>query len=89
MAKFHRVTTDTRADVVADIIFIHGLGGDKLSTWQLAKSPESYWPAWLTEDMPQLSVSSFGYDASPSSWLGSAMPLGDRATNLLALLEAE
>ena len=89
MAEIYLVTADKRVDATADIVFVHGLGGDKLSTWQSSKSPDSFWPAWLAEDLPHIGVYSLGYDASPSAWLGNAMPLGDRATNLLALMEAE
>lgn len=89
MAEIHRVTEDNRVDAAADIIFVHGLGGDKLSTWQFSDSPESFWPAWLAQELSHIGVYSLSYDASPSAWLGSAMPLADRATNLLALLEAD
>ena len=89
MTEIHRITANPRDDAVADIIFVHGLGGDKLSTWQSSKSSETLWPAWLAEDSPHINVYSVGYDASPSAWLGNAMPLGDRASNLLALMEAD
>lgn len=89
MPEIHRVTANPRDDAVADIIFVHGLGGDKLSTWQSSKSSETLWPAWLGEESHDINVYSVGYDASPSAWMGHAMPLSDRAGNLLALMEAD
>lgn len=89
MAELRIVSPDKPTDAVADIIFVHGLGGDQRSTWQASKAEESFWPAWLAQDSPHIAVYSLGYEASPSAWLGSAMPLSDRATNVLASLEAE
>ena len=89
MAEVHVVTPSRCADAVVDIIFVHGLGGDKVSTWQSLESEESFWPAWLGEDLQHAAIYSLGYDASPSEWLGHAMPLSDRAMNVLALLDAE
>jgi hypothetical protein len=40
-------------------------------------------------NVPDIAVFSLGYEASPSGWLGSTMPISDRATQLLALLEAK
>ncbi|MBY3104513.1 putative lipase [Rhizobium laguerreae] len=44
-----------------DIVFVHGLGGDQLGTWQT--DPKSFWPRWLAEMFPSCRVSSFGYDS--------------------------
>lgn len=44
-----------------DIVFVHGLGGDQLGTWQT--DPKSFWPLWLAEKFPSCRVSSFGYDS--------------------------
>ena len=89
MAKVHFVTPDRRDDAVVDVVFVHGLGGDKLSTWQSSKAEKSFWPAWLGEESPHAAIYSLGYEASPSAWLGNAMPLSDRATNILDSLAAE
>jgi hypothetical protein len=72
-----------------DVVFIHGLGGDARDTWEANGDPRLFWPEWLGDDLPRLGVWSVGYDASPSGWLGGhTMPLIDRATNLLARLDA-
>src|SRR6202012_5237465 len=55
-------------------------------TWSVG---DSFWPEWLADDVKGLAVYSIGYDASPIAWFGGAMPLLDRATNVLALLETE
>lgn len=89
MAELVRVTTPTDGKAILDVVFVHGLGGDKRETWQSDKDAESFWPAWLSEDIPGIAVHTLGYDASPSVWLGHAMPLVDRAHHVLALLEAE
>jgi predicted alpha/beta hydrolase family esterase len=63
------------------VIFVHGLGGHHQGTWTANK--DAFWPAWLDEELPAATVFSAEYDASPSAWLGGAMPLVDRAGNLL------
>jgi hypothetical protein len=51
--------------------------------------PDSFWPKWLGQDLPDIGVWSIHYEAAPSAWLGRTMPLQDRATNVLARLETE
>jgi hypothetical protein len=39
-------------DVTAHVIFVHGLGGGPIETWQQSKEcGEDYWPCWLCEDV--------------------------------------
>ena len=47
------------------------------------------WPVWLAQDVPGLSVWTLSYAAPPTNWLGSAMPLQDRAINVLERLLGE
>lgn len=47
---------------VLDIIFVHGLGGDRLETWQ--KTKDSFWPMWLAEEFRNCRVFMFGYDSN-------------------------
>jgi hypothetical protein len=68
-------------------VFMHGLGGDAHDTWSPGEG--LFWPEWLSQDVDGLAVYSVGYNASPSAWFGKAMPLLDRANNVLALLDAE
>jgi hypothetical protein len=72
-----------------DVVFVHGLDGDAIGSWHPPESPEALWPRWLGQDLPRLGIWSLAYEATSSEWKGSAMPLVDRATNVLALLEAK
>jgi hypothetical protein len=45
---------------VLDIIFVHGLGGDRHETWQ--KTKDAFWPRWLAEQFPTCRVYTAGYD---------------------------
>lgn len=69
------------------VIFLHGLGGNLDKTWR-AKGG-GFWPIWLAEDVPGLSVWGVGYDAAVTKWRGASMPLPDRAENILARLRVE
>lgn len=72
-----------------DIVFVHGLDGDAHATWQHAGNIDrDYWPRWVAEDHPAAAVWTIGYDASITSWFGAAMPITQRAINLLAMLAA-
>jgi pimeloyl-ACP methyl ester carboxylesterase len=74
-------------DRVADIVFVHGLDGDAMSTWHPKDHPEAFWPKWIGEAFPNVGVWSLGYKAASIGWTGTSMPLTDRATNVLSLLE--
>jgi pimeloyl-ACP methyl ester carboxylesterase len=74
--------------VRATAIFVHGLGGHPYDTWRRAVD-QSFWPLWLAEDVKGLAVYTLSYDAPASNWLGTAMPLQDRAVNVLERLLAE
>jgi pimeloyl-ACP methyl ester carboxylesterase len=73
----------------ANIVFLHGLGGDPRTTWQHGPDDQAFWPRWLAEDIAGLAVYSIGYEASVSRWRGTAMHLADRAANILARILAE
>jgi pimeloyl-ACP methyl ester carboxylesterase len=77
---------EARGPKTANVIFLHGLGGDAKKTWEATKDEASLWPAWLAQDIEGLAVYSVGYEASVSGWNGSAMELTDRAANVLNLL---
>ena len=73
-----------------DVIFVHGLGGDARKTWhpQEKGDDDNFWCAWLGEDFPDLGIWSLGYEVEPFRWKGNSMPLADRATNSLDLLDS-
>ncbi|MFC1419482.1 alpha/beta fold hydrolase [Streptacidiphilus cavernicola] len=72
----------------ADIVLLHGLGGDGHGTWTYPskKGAPLSWPDWLTEDDSRFAVWCVNYPASATRWHGKSMPIRDRATNLLAAL---
>ena len=67
--------------------FVHGLGGDAFITWGRDVGDDTFWPQWIADDLKQVDVYSLDYEASPSAWLGTTMPLFDRAKQVLAWLE--
>ena len=73
----------------ADLIFVHGLGGDAWSTWHPSarKDDNNFWLMWLGEDFPDVGVWSINYQVEPTKWRGSSMFLRDRATNIVDLLD--
>ncbi|MEL6437942.1 MAG: effector-associated domain EAD1-containing protein [Cyanobacteria bacterium J06621_8] len=73
----------------ADIIFVHGLGGDALDTWRHPNNnnPDNFWLKWLGRDLPEMGIWSLAYEVEPMRWKGNTMALIDRATNSLDLLE--
>lgn len=70
-----------------DVIFVHGLGGDGLTTWT-RRGSNDFWPEWLAEDLPPVRVWSLTYPASATKWTtrGEGMALPDRAANLIDAL---
>ncbi len=78
------------ADRAADIVFVHGLDGDKHETWKHEYDENSFWPKLLFNDVPTCGIWSFGYDARSSEWIhGGTMPIVDRASNFAAFLRSE
>ena len=80
----------------ADVIFVHGLGGDASETWRHGEDDSTSWPHWLGGDFPEIGVWSLSYAASPMKrlWLkrllgfnskdsGEPQPLPDRALQVL------
>lgn len=88
MSELVPVANTDKIDRVGDIIFVHGLNGDARTTWQKEGDAESFWPAWLGQDLLDIGIWSLSYDVSASSWVGYSMPLSFRATNALAVLDA-
>jgi pimeloyl-ACP methyl ester carboxylesterase len=83
-----------------DVIFVHGLNGNPREYWWPQGEPEKFWPAWVGEDLPDVGVWSLGYENAalkPRRFSfsrkflqgGFAMPLEDRADNVLLRLESD
>jgi len=73
-----------------DVIFVHGLGGSARGTWhpQEKQNDDNFWPKWLGDDFSNVGIWSLEYEVEPFKWKGSSMPLADRATNILDLLDS-
>ncbi len=70
-----------------DVVFIHGLGGDKFTTWQ--NSEGRSWQDWLVHDNENMSVWTIGYGANKTNWIEDDMSLDDTAGFLLGSLQSK
>jgi|GEM_PF-3167409 len=79
-------------DRKGDIIFVHGLMGHATKTWHPGEKddPESCWLGWLAKDqeLSELGIWTFGYEAEPSAWKGRGIPLFDQSSPLLDDLDS-
>lgn len=88
MAEILAISKDSKPNRLGDVVFIHGLDGDANGTWQIKDRADTFWPAWLADDLKDFAVWSLGYEASSTTWKGHALPLAERATNVLATLDS-
>jgi tetratricopeptide (TPR) repeat protein len=83
----------------ADVVFVHGLGGDLFATWRHGEDESTSWPHWLGREFSDVGVWSLGYAASATKWArlkglfiegasdaGRSMALPDRALQVLDLM---
>lgn len=76
-----------------DVVFVHGLAGHAWNTWHWQNpsdrnyQKDDFWLNWLGNDLQDVGIWSFGYDAARLRASGSAMPLFDQASNFLDDLE--
>ena len=89
MSELIRVSGCDKPARTGDVVFVHGLDGDARTTWQPAERPGLAWPDWLGQDLPDVGVWLLGYEVASSAWKGRSMPLADRATNVLGLLDID
>src|ERR1700730_9363315 len=78
----------------ASVIFVHGLGAHAYDAWRRDPAQRSIrgcyvLALWLAEDVDGISVYTMAYEAPASNWLGTSMPLQDRAVNVLEVLLSE
>src|SRR5216684_2775122 len=69
-----------RTAAVADTIFIHGLGGDGQTTWQVGGDASTFWPLWIFNQLTALNVWSLTYPAATLGW-------GKSGDGVLCLIE--
>ncbi|KAL2039712.1 hypothetical protein N7G274_007571 [Stereocaulon virgatum] len=50
------------SQVKLDVVFVHGLGGSRSSTW--TNKNEEFWPAWLGDTVPNARIWTYGYNSS-------------------------
>jgi pimeloyl-ACP methyl ester carboxylesterase len=99
MSKLLKISGCDNGSRIADVIFLHGLGGDVLTTWRFGDAESTSWPHWIGAEFPEVGVWSVGYAASPTKWSrfrgffsrkyrdsGHSMPLPDRALQVLDLM---
>lgn len=69
---------------IADLVFVHGLGGGSRKTWSKHEDPALFWPQeWLPQDpgFRDVRIHTFGYD---SNWeTESILNIHDFAKSLL------
>ncbi|RDW56906.1 hypothetical protein BP5796_12973 [Coleophoma crateriformis] len=76
------------SNIVADLVFIHGLGGGSKKTWAKDDDPSLFWPQeWLPhdDDFQDVRIHSFGYDANYDK--KSILNIHDFAKDLLGWLK--
>ncbi|MFN9071569.1 MAG: SAVED domain-containing protein [Cyanobacteriota bacterium] len=64
MAVLLPISTVLSPERALDVVFVHGLGGDPLTTWRSGEDESSSWPHWLAEDKEfgaRIGVWSLGY----------------------------
>lgn len=100
MSRVHQISGCRNPNRKADVVFVHGLGGDPYKTWRFGKGEDTSWPHWLGQEFPDVGVWSLEYAANPTKWArflrwlpgqrnaGYAMSLTDRAVEVLNQLVA-
>ncbi|KAK3379401.1 hypothetical protein B0T24DRAFT_154684 [Lasiosphaeria ovina] len=75
-------------NAAVDIVFVHGLTGDREKTWTARDATEPWPKALLPSELPTARILTFGYDANVADWRGvvSQSRVGNHAGNLLTSL---
>ena len=73
---------------IDSIVFVHGLTGNRLTTWTHNGNQEPWPELLLKDDIPNARILTFGYDANVVNWLSAASQnrIREHANNLNATL---
>lgn len=75
MAELLPISSPLAAERQLDVVFVHGLGGDPITTWRSGSDENTSWPHWLALEFgEQIGVWSLGYAAAPTKWEGVKIP---------------
>src|SRR5258707_7917075 len=85
MTKLIKVAEWTEGSRV-NVVFVHGLGGHAYDSWRRNSKDDTFWPVWLSRDMPGLVAWTRDYEFALANWAGGAMPIQDRAKNVVESL---
>ncbi|GAB1315441.1 hypothetical protein MFIFM68171_05651 [Madurella fahalii] len=77
-------------NAVVDLVFVHGLTGDREKTWTAHGASEPWPKALLPSKLPTARILAYGYDAYVTNWQGvvSQNRIGDHAWNLVTSLSS-
>jgi len=82
----HKIKNCDNSERKADVIFVHGLNGNAITTWHpKGKYDNNCWPFWLGDEteFENISIWSYSYDASV---VGRTMTIPEQADSLLDIL---
>ena len=88
----HAICNVEHGDRMADLVFVHGLGGAAHSTWQYQSQDgtKDFWPEELGKELEHVGIWSFGYAAGITKMGAPGLMLEQRGKNLaVQLLNAE
>lgn len=83
--QVHIISKDDKKDILANVIFIHGLDGGFETTWSTDGNKKLYWPLWLDKEFTKLRIYSLEYPANLTKWWSGGkgdMDLVNRANSV-------
>ena len=84
--RLERVASVERPLSLADVVFVHGLGGNGRDTW--AASADAFWPLWIFEDLETIEAWTLEYPASMFGSSNGSLVISDQAKQVLDLFAA-
>jgi tetratricopeptide (TPR) repeat protein/pimeloyl-ACP methyl ester carboxylesterase len=81
----HEIANTGKPDRLADVVFVHGLGGSSHKTWRYGNAGNDdhfFWPEELGKDLPLCGIWSIGYPAGFTGLEKLGMIIEQRAGNV-------